>query len=375
MRRSSPPSGLNETIRMCQKVLHDRTASSSACASALDDVGTCMCANSDRGLFDVEQFLYRFDFVVDDIVERLENTRTSTLVLVSVCTLCRTCGAICGELFRSIADQVVMYIVLLCSHANTRVSAAARDCLATFTGSVSYDLHVITRACERIRSSDEFTNFCVAFVSQIPTILDLWSANEVLDDELFQMVATCLVDDRREVRKVGYAPLASLFDFHREHSTQDETSVVQAYLAQLPKDSVDEILAHVPNSALAKGIRPLVRRQSHAFAPKRKQMQSPVLSRRLFHAPSSPTETAHMSRHVPDTSIDDVRLYKAPPSAFKRRRTNVPPTMSWRHPAARGRYNERRSLWEMLLSWLWFWLIVLLAVFGFMSLLWVLWVY
>ncbi|CAK4251605.1 unnamed protein product [Aphanomyces euteiches] len=362
LRRTGPSANLTDKVEHMADLLEiDESYSSSTVALALDQLGECVCEHSDRRSLDVDEFLYRFDLLADDIHEKMENPRTLSQVLISILRLIHCSATICGEPFRPIADKVVVRVVVLCSHADKRVSSMARDCLTTLTECVSYDLRLIMRAGERLRTEEESIHFCVAFSSQIPSIVQSWAPNEVLDTELFQIISNVLMDDRRDVRTHGYAPLAALFEFHRDN--YDEKDLVQSYLEQLPKQTVDEIFSHVPQSALAKAIRPFVRRQTHHFAAKRKQMQSPVLARKLFQTPMEKNPSSSTSMAY---SRQQLRQREVPPSAFKRR------PAPRRAPSSAYR---QRSLLDLLLSWLWFWVVVLLAVFGFLSLIWFLWIH
>ncbi|ETV65779.1 hypothetical protein H257_17591 [Aphanomyces astaci] len=374
LRRQAAPdvstmADLREHVRACHTTLRNRHATPAACAGALDQVGKCLAFHHDRRNLNVEYFLSSFDYIVDNMVDRLEERRTHTQVLLSIVQLCFCSGLFCGESFRPVADRIVVHVILLCTHTDARVAAKARECLTVWTERVSYDLHVVVQAGERLSSEEESVNYCISFVDQIPTILGSWDPKELHDIDLFALIANCLMDDRQNVRRHGYEPLALLFEFHRAEYG-DDPPLVHAYLEQLPKQVVDELLRQVPTSALAHAIRPLLVPR-HAFPNAKKAMQSPVLSRKLqfYDTPSSyPDVVHHHLRHR--ASRANPRLEPdVPRSAFKARR---PPPPHRKRRMYSG-YGDDASLMHTVVGWVWFWVVVLLAAFGFMSLLWFLW--
>ncbi|ETV90448.1 hypothetical protein H310_14771 [Aphanomyces invadans] len=360
--------GLHEKIRSCHNTLRNRHSTPAACSGSLDQVGECLAFHNDRRSLNVEHFLSTFDYVVDSIVVRLEERRTHTQVLLSIIKLCYVCSLFCGELFRPIADRIVVHVILVCSHVDARVATKAKECLTTFTETVSYDLRLIVQAADNLSSDEDLIQYCTTFVGQIPIILETWDTQEYKDIDLFPLIANCLVNDHPHIRKVGYAPLAMLYEYQR--TQHDESSLVHAYLEQFSKQTVDEIFREVPSSSLAQAIRPLVRRPSHYFPAMKKQMQSPVLSRRLQFSSVSPSPSYQDLRHRRQNLYDD----DVPRSAFKKRPSH---TSHRRSPyvatAYRRSHGRTTSLVQRILAWVWFWIVVLLAAFGFMSLLWFIW--
>ncbi|OQR81456.1 hypothetical protein THRCLA_11722 [Thraustotheca clavata] len=194
-----------------------------------------------RGQLDIEVCMHEFYLISDSVISKLESNTTNVVVLAALCELLRALSA----------------IIFLCSHPVHNVAYNAKDCLSNFTIHTTYGIEPIVRISDtKFANFQEAVNYTYHFAANIPVICEKWAKTmiEPYHEDIFKLVANCMMDDNVNVRVVGFKALNALFWFQRNEMNYSATFLVESYIGALEPKMIDELVRDLPKLILAKTI-------------------------------------------------------------------------------------------------------------------------